>query len=63
VGSYSSVEEAYRTMKMTQPIPDNLQMANNYRRECGGTGFLEALQQAIKGSGISLEFYAMHRAL
>jgi hypothetical protein len=60
---YTSIEEVYRTMKTTQPIPDNLQKANNYRRECGGTGFLVALQQAIKGKVISREFYSLHRAL
>ena len=62
-GAYASIEEAYRTMKTTRPIPQNLETANIYRRECGWTGFLVALQQAIKGKLISREFYSSHRSL
>jgi hypothetical protein len=63
IAQYTSIEEAYRTMKITQPVPDKLQTVNNYRRECGGTGFLVALQQAIKGKVISREFYSLHKTL
>jgi hypothetical protein len=62
MGRYPSIEEAYRIMKTTHPVSDDLQTANNYRRDCGGIGFLMALQQAIKGLGISREFYLLHEA-
>jgi hypothetical protein len=64
MAKYPSIAAAYQTMKTPQfNIPEELVTANNYRRECGGTGFLIALQQAIKGKGVSKTFYLLHRDL
>ncbi|MDR3646888.1 MAG: hypothetical protein P4L22_05110 [Candidatus Babeliales bacterium] len=58
VNSYNSVEEAYLDLKAN---PDGkMKEANNIRREIGGTGFLVALQQAIKADLISEKFFIEH---
>jgi hypothetical protein len=55
VNSYNSVEEAYRDLKANPK--GKMEEANNIRREIGGTGFLVALQQAIKARSISEKFF------
>lgn len=58
VNSYNSVEEAYLDLKANSD--GKMEEANNIRREIGGTGFLVALQQAIKANLISEKFFVEH---
>lgn len=61
---YPSMEQVYQTLKEGgKSAPPELTKAHNLRRECGGTGFLVALQQAIKGEGVSQAFYLTHQKL
>lgn len=61
IGKYASVEAAYHDLK-AHPQGAMVQ-ANNIRREIGGTGFLVALQQAIKSGLISEDFYCEYKDL
>lgn len=61
--NYPSIPEAYKVMASTKPIAADLETANNLRREIGGTGFLFALQQAIKGKGVSQPLYETYEGL
>lgn len=56
VDEYRSVEDLYRALKAESP--QKAMDANNIRREIGGTGFLIALQQAIKSRLVSASFYS-----
>jgi len=64
LSQYPSIKDAYQLMRKKsnagEPALRDSEQSNNFRRECGGTGFLFAMQQAIQSKGISKAFYHKH---